>query len=301
MTISGSIGEGWKFFKDSILFMFKKPLFLVPIFLSWIVFVIAVLYSRYYFPEIEGFWMTILFVYILIVIVTFTITFANLVMLELMEQIERGQKTSLVKAFLSTIFYNLIKVIPIALVWGVIWLFLLILKVIISAVKKDKSAEPSVEDAAQTLSSMNSSFSFWKLGINLIEKLVRMSVFLSLPAIAWENKGPFSALKKSLEIIRRHPAQFLTTYALTLAAGLVMAIPLIPISIMLELDITIPTAVWIGVIIYSGITWTLEIYLEQMSVGMLYLWHLKWLKNGGKGKLTSVKKPSLVDGVYELK
>jgi hypothetical protein len=46
--------------------------------------------------------------------------------------------------------------------------------------------------------------------------------------------------------------------------------------------------------------WTLSIYLEQMSVGLLYLWHLKWVKKGSKGKLSNTSKPDLLDEIYEL-
>jgi len=44
MAIFSSIGEGWKLFKDSFRFLFKKPIFLLPIFVSWIVFAGVVLY-----------------------------------------------------------------------------------------------------------------------------------------------------------------------------------------------------------------------------------------------------------------
>ncbi|MGB9749055.1 MAG: hypothetical protein ACP5OZ_02575 [Candidatus Woesearchaeota archaeon] len=107
---------------------------------------------------------------------------------------------------------------------------MLIISVLTSKEKDSKSSrpEPSARDAALTLGGANSGpFSWLKLGLRMFEKLVRMYIFLTLPAIAWENKGPFSAFKRSLEVIKRHPMQFLTTYTSTGITSLFMSVPLI--------------------------------------------------------------------------
>ena len=79
--------------------------------------------------------------------------------------------------------------------------------------------------------------------------------------------------------------QFLTTFTVTEIASLFMAIPLAIIFYLEDAGMVFSSAFWIGVIIYEGIVWTLGIYLEQMSVSLLYLWHLKWVQNGSP-KLT---------------
>lgn len=300
MRFFDEVGEGWRVFKDSIAFIFKKPIFLVPIVFSWIVVSCVILYNRYYFPDLGTFWLIIPYIYFLIVIMAFTISMANVVMLELIQQIESGEKTSLSKALGEALRYDMLKVIPIALIWGLVWLIIVLLRALTSKAR-NSNAEPSVQDAAMTLSGMNTPFSFGRLGLNMLEKLVRMVVFMALPAVAWEHKGPFAAYKKSFQIIKKHPTQFLTSYSLTFAAGLVMALPLISIYILSEMHVVLPTNVWVAVLIYSCIIWTLQIYLEQMTTGMLYLWHLKWVKNGSKGKLSSVKRPDLFDEIYEFK
>ena len=301
MAFFNSVGEGWKVFKDSMSFIFKKPVFLVPIFFCWIVVAFVTLYNRYYFPDLGSFWLIVVYIYFLIVILAFSMCMSNIVMLELVQQLESGKKTSLLNALKEAFGYDLIRVIPIALIWGIVWLIIVILKALTSKARKGEKAEPSVKDAAMTLSGMNTPFSFWGLGLNMLEKAVRMTVFLALPAVAWEGKGPFAAYKKSFQIIKKHPTQFLTSYTLTLAAAGVMALPLLPIYICNKLEIALPSSVWLAVIIYAGIIWTLEIYLEQMSVGMLYLWHMKWEKKGSKGELSSVQRPDLFDNTYELK
>ncbi len=299
MAILKSIHEEWRLFKDSFSVLFAKPIFLLPIFVSWIVVAVVVLYNRYYFPDLGSLGLIVLYLYFLIVIMAFTISMANIVMLELMQQMETGQKLSLSKALKEAFGYDLIKVIPVALIWGLVWLIIVLLRSLKR--RSESKPEPSVQDAAMTLSGMNTPFSFFRLGLDMMEKLVRMVVFMALPAIAWENKGPFAAYKKAFHVIKTHPVQFLTSYSLTFAAGVLMALPLLPIYFLAKMKVALPTEVWIGVLIYVGLIWTLEIYLEQMSVGLLYLWHLKWEKRGGKGDLSSVAKPDLLDKVYELK
>lgn len=49
-------------------------------------------------------------------------------MLELIQQIETGKKTSLSKALRETLGSNLIKIIPIAFIWALVWLFIVILR-----------------------------------------------------------------------------------------------------------------------------------------------------------------------------
>jgi len=299
MVFFSKINEGWKTFKDSIIFIFKKPVFLIPIFFSWIVVITIVLYNRYYFPELQNFWVIILYVYFILAIMSFSIIFANTVMLELIQQIETGKKTSLSKALRETLGLNLIKIIPIAFIWALVWLFIVILRALTSKARRER-VQPSVRDAARTLSGMNTPFSLSEFGLSMMEKAIRMTVFMALPAVAWENQGPFSAFKKSFQILKKHPVQFLTSYSLTFAAGVIMALPLVPIYILDEMGVVLSSSIWVVIIIYVGIVWTLEVYLEQMSVGILYLWHMKWLRKGGQGELSSVKKPDLFDEIYEL-
>ena len=88
----------------------------------------------------------------------------------------------------------------------------------------DKKAEPSLRDAARTLDGVERGpFSWLELGLDRLEKLVRMMVFLTLPAVAWENKDPFKAFGRSFEINKKHPVEFFTSYTLTGFSALIMA------------------------------------------------------------------------------
>lgn len=297
MTFQNNLSGGWILLVDSIKVLFKEPIFLVPICFSWILVSAIILYMRYYLPE----GMIFISIFCFIFLIALIISLANIVMLEFMEQIEKGKKISFLKAIKEAVFLDLLKVIPVALIWAIVWFILLIIRIITSKKKEISSKpEPSMQDAAMTLGG-NKPFSWWGLGLDLIEKVVRMFIFLSLPAIAWENKGPFSAFKKAFQIVKQHPLQFLSTYTLTGVVALIMGVPLIIIFSLAQGGVFFPPIFWTIVIIYICIIWTLGIYLEQMSVGLLYLWHLKWVKKGSKGDLSSIKKPDLFDDVYELK
>ena len=295
MSIGSQLGGGWELLVDSVKVLFEKPVFLVPIFFSWILVSAIILYVRYYPPQIMILYQVFGFIFLM----TLIICLANIVMLEFMEQIESGQEISFSKALKEAFILDFYKVIPIALVWALIWFIIWIIRVINSK-KKTSRPEPSMKDAAMTLGG-DKPFSWLGLGLDLLEKLIRMFVFLSLPAIAWEKKGSFAAFKKGFQIIRKHPLQFLSTYTLTGIVAFLMAIPLVIIFSLSHGGVTFPPIFWTIVIIYISIIWTLGIYLEQMSVGLLYLWHLKWVKNGSKGDLSSIEKPGLLDDIHELK
>ncbi|MBM3234014.1 hypothetical protein FJZ19_02880 [Candidatus Pacearchaeota archaeon] len=284
--------------------LFKKPILTIPILFSWFIFAGVVLFIEYWlnqrFEQIS-YGVYILAFFLLLFLVTMVICMCNIVMLEIVQQIESGQKTKFSKA-LKKSFVHILTIIPLAILWAVIWLIILILKSFTEEKNKsDKEKQISMENAAKTLAGADNPFLWWRVGLNMLEKALRMWIFLALPAIAWEDKGSFEALGRSTKIIRKHPVQFLTAYTLTEATALVMALPLIPIFMADEWGYVFSTAVWTGVIIYECIIWTLGIYLEQMSVGLLYLWYMKWEKKGSKGNLSSVKKPDLLDSFYEMK
>lgn len=285
MAFSDSVVEGWYLFKNSLRTIRHKPILLVPILSSWIV-IAAIdlcawyyLYARWHRSEAEPSGRFVLLcIYLHVFLITLTICIANIVMLEFMQQIESGQTISVSKALREAAVLDLLKTIPLAAVWAAFWVVILIMK---CAERKRRQR--------------GSGFAF-----DRIQQAIRMAMFLALPAIAWENKGPLSAIVQSVRIIRKHSVEFLTAYTLTALTGFLLAIPLCIICVLLQQGVTLPTTFWAGVIVYVGLVWTLGIYLEQMSLGLLYLWHLRWVESGSKGRLSSVPEPDLLDQVYEL-
>lgn len=288
--------EGWKLFKYSIYILYKKPIFLLPIFICWCLVATIILYSKYSdLFGVQSFLLGFSLLFLVLFLITFSISISNMLMLEFIAQIERGNKISFFKALKNLFGFKIIRAIPVIIIWTFIWFIILLLRRLNSRNNNNNNRNLSYENAARTLSGINNNpFSWLGLGLNLFEKLIRMVVFLALPAIVWEKKGSFSGLKKSLVIIRKHPVQFLTNYSLTEFFTIIVSLPLFVIFVYVKLGYEFSSFVWTLVILYTGMMWTFNIYLEQMSSGLLYLWHLKWFENGAYGDLSEIPKPNLL-------
>ena len=290
MAFWESVVEGWYLFKNSLRVLRYRSVLLAPIFFSWIAIALVdvciwyFLYARWFHAETEPSGrLVFLWIYFHIFFIALIICIANVMMLEFMQQIESGKNISFSKAIKEAVVLDLLKIIPLAAVWAALWLVISMLK---SGSRKKRGR------------SGGSDFIF-----NRIQQAIRMAVFLALPAIAWENKRPFSAIAQSVRIIRKHSVEFLTTYTLTTLTGLLLVIPpliILNIYILFDRSFEFPTIFWAVLIVYVGFVWTLGMYLEQMSLGLMYLWYLKWVEKGSKGRLSSVPEPDLLDQVYEL-
>lgn len=295
----------WELLSDLFHFIVKKPIFLLPIFLVWIINAGGILYFRYWWElpkEISSLFLTI---FIFILVLCYFINLAGILMLEFVRQIENAEIISLKKAAKET-FKNSGKVLLLSFIWASVWFIFVLIEALIEILtnKETRSERPrlSFRDAAKTLAGINSPFSWLEFGLGLLAKFIRMILFLSLPAIVWEGKGQISSLKRSFQIVKTHSFDFFSTYSLTLIVIAIIALPSSVIFILDEEGVLIPNILWTITIIYIGIIWSLQIYLEQMMVGMLYLWHLKWEKSSNKNdSLLSVQKPNLLDNFHEFK
>ncbi|OQA90276.1 MAG: hypothetical protein BWY28_00520 [bacterium ADurb.Bin236] len=294
--------EGWLLIKRSIDLIIKRPILALPIFCSWVVVASVTLYGKYVYESTSSVLIECFVAFVMIFIMSLSICISNVFMLEFIERMESGKQISLVRATFDAVFRDLIKVIPIAIVWAFIWWVIVIIRCIKRRGDDDLDDDFSLQGAAETLAGLdNSPTTWWTLGLSMFEKLVRMTVFLALPAITWENKWPASAISKAISIIKKHPIQFLTTYTLTELALLIMFLPILPIFVLAKLKIAIPAIVWFFVILYEGIAWTLGVYLEQMAVGLLYLWQMNWERYGSTSELEDHPKPDLLDAALLIK
>lgn len=156
-----------------------------------------------------------------------------------------------------------------------------------------------MESAAKTLAD-HPFTSIWSVGLEMIEKFIRMLFFLSLPAIAWEQKRFTGALKKAKNIFTSQPAAFAGAYSMTMLVAFLLGLPLLIIFELEESGMEFSQLFWTGVIVYSGFIWSLNIYFEQMTTGLIYLWHRKWKEEEGDQPIQEISKPSLLDDEYEL-
>lgn len=259
----------------------KHPVFLVPILCVWCVYAPTIIYLKYFFP-----WKAVSLseafgvVYLEISFFSFVILCSCSVMLEMIRQLELGEPLSLLGASGRLIERDTVRILPLALIWALIWFVLTIVEALLS--KRDRrDDEFTAENVARTLADYRD-ISLSVALIKALEKGVRMVVFLILPAIVWERRHLPNAVKRGLGALKGHIAQFATGYALTYAAAMVVSLP--P-AIILELGtgrhgnppmIVFPQWVWIAVIVYIGFAWSFSMYLEQMFMASLYSWQMNW-------------------------
>lgn len=303
------IKNGWDLVKESIRVFNHYPKFLVPLLLTWMVYAPIILYLKYQFnwdtytiPQI------FLIVFGVVFVFAFLLSFSCSMLLELIQQLESGQKMSVAKALGYTLSHNTIRILPIVFVWTIIWFILLVIQALLSKDKRRGKESFSAENAAKTLAGYGS-FSLSRAFFEALQKGVRMVVFLILPGIAWENLSFWQSVKKGLAVFRTNLSAFVTGFVFTeFAATIIFLPPALLFYISDKMEATFPDWVWVITIIYIAFGWSYSIYLEQMFTAELYLWNHKWEKEVAKAQregrpiptLNQVPRPSILDDVHEL-
>jgi hypothetical protein len=303
------IEQGFDVIYASVEVFKRHPQFLIPIFTVWLIYAPSLLYFIYWFDwspytekQFYGIIFGIIFGY------AYLIAFSCTVLLELIEQHELKKKISLITAVAHSFTHNAIKIIPIVFLWAIIWFILGVIKIILSKSRKNDDGNFSYESAAKTLANYRET-SFSVALIDAIQKGVRMTVFIMLPAVAWEKENPYMAIKKGLVIFKTHLSEFAKNYAVTfLAEVAIFALPAALFLFVGYLEIQLPNWLWMVVIVYIGFGWSYVIYLEQLFGAELYLWHMKWEKAVEKARrdntsipsITDIQRPSVLDEVYEF-
>lgn len=282
-------GRGWGLIVHSLNVFRSYPSFLVPLLGVWAVYVPSILYLRYgYRWDAHGLRYDLAVVFLFIFGLSFLILMSCAVVLDMIRQIETGEP-SLSRAVAKAFGQDMFKVLPLAVLWALIWFLLTLVEAILSKKDRDNDDTLTAQHAAETIANYRD-FSFSAAFIQALQKGVRMVVFLIMPAIVWENLPFMDATMKGLAVLRAHLSDFGAGYALTYAAA---AVVFLPPAIIFELGtgrhgnpplVHFPSSVWVATIIYMGLAWSFTIYLEQMFMAQLYLWHMKWEESVSQAK-----------------
>lgn len=294
------ISEGFDVFKQSFKFTLKHPILLIPMLLAGA----AVIYYRIWFQNnyvIEN--MTtqeILFsLYIYTVVVTFSISIASLIVLEFVEQIEKVGRANIFVAMFDALTRDLIRALPIMIVWSFIKFILLLLELLVSASNDDDNRSYRSRRAERRTRSF----------ITTLKTGIRMSVMTMFCAIAWEPIGPFKAAKKGIDVYRGKFSHLGTGVALSRFLTLVTMLPLLLVFIFFGYAESISPNFIYGVMVYFGLTWAFSMIIEQIYVAELYLWYKTYIRakttttydeNFEIKTMHDVKKPSLFDNTQDL-
>ena len=287
----------------------QYPVFILPLLGCWCIYAPLILYFKFSIPwEQQSLTVSLLLVFAAIFVLSAALSFSALVVLAMIQHIETGKEPDLLRAIGDAMTKSLVRALPIIVVWAALWFFLAVLSAMFS--KRDGDSddnEMNVENAARTLAGGGFSIFSIKNLIRLLNKALRMIVFLILPAIAWTNCGPIEATKRGFTALRKHLGQFATGFILSEGVALIIGIP-IGLLLYLKGDHPLPDIVWLGVIFYCAFGWSFVMYVEQMFAAELFLWHVKWERENKKlaeqnlppVSLSEVERPSLLDNVYEL-
>lgn len=303
------VKNGWQLINQSIKVFNRHPKFIIPLLITWLVYAPIVLYLEYWFNwdayTSSQFFMI---VFGIIFVFAFLLSFSCSMLLELIQQLESGKQMSVASAFGYTLSHNLIKILPVVLVWTIIWFVLFAIQALLSKDKKREKELFSAKNAAKTLAGYQK-FSLSKAFFKALEKGIRMVVFLILPAITWENLSFWKSAKKGIAVFKSNLSTFVTGFVLTgLATAIIFLPPALLFYISGELEVSFPDWVWVITIIYIAFAWSYSIYLEQMFTAELYLWNYKWEKEVAKAQeenkpiptLNDIPRPSVLDEVNDL-
>jgi hypothetical protein len=279
----GSWARGWQVIAQSLRLFLRHPVLLIPILFAWLVYAPIILGLRYaHFARPLTLLESMFVAFAAITILSVTTLLACDALLDLVRQASEGS-LSFRQAAGHTLGRDLWPILPLAMIWAMIWFVLLLLECIFSRKGERDDDDLTAQHAAETLAGYDS-FSLSGAFFEALQKGVRMVMFLILPAISWEGLEPITAIKKGLAILRAHVGDFAVGYAITYAAA---AIIFLPAAVIFELGtgrhgnpplIHFSDAVWTGVIIYIAFAWSFSLYLEQMSMAQLYLRHFAWEK-----------------------
>lgn len=301
------LSNGWSLVRESFRVFNRYPRFLVPLLLTWLVFTPIILYLHYLWDP-PTVWQASAVIAGAVFLFAFMLSFSCLVLLELIQQLESGRKISITRAAGHAASRDLVRTLPIVLIWTIVWLLLLLVQALLPKKKQENKESLNAENAARLLSGYGS-FSLSRAFFEALEKGVRMVVFLILPAIAWENLGFYQSVKKGLVVFRANLSSFVAGFLLTTAAAAVLFLPpAILLVVVDQLNIAVEEWVWFLIIVYCAFGWSYSMYLEQMFTAELYLWHYKWEKEAARARqegrpvpaMGEIARPSVLDEVYEL-
>jgi hypothetical protein len=219
------------------------------------------------------------------------LSFGCLVVLERVRQIEMDEPASLTGAFGSALT-NTVRALPLVLLWSVLWLAISAVGMLLGG-DDDRDGGDRLVD--------------WS--VRAACDAMRMLVFCSLPALAWEVGGsPWGAVRRGMAVARRHKAEFGVGLMLSELAGAIAFLPCAGVGVAYMSGVDVPEMAWLGAVALSLLLWTFVMLVQQLYAAELYVWHLLWEDASARSLAAgeapiapeAVTRPSLLDGVPAL-
>lgn len=305
-----AVTDSWGLIKTSAISIFYYPKLLVPLLYVWLIYAFIVYYIKYQLPWTDySVSQIFLSCFLVVLLLAFLLAYSMLSLLKLIQQHENGEKMSLYRAGVDAFTQDLLTAAPLVIVWAILSFILDVLQAFFDALtgkakRISNQSGFSAQDFSQSMSGVDQEGNaVGNLFFAALQKSMRMTVFMILPAIALENLPLGAAFKRGVAIMKAHASRFALGFALTSGAA---AIIFLPSTIILELsdkgNVQFPDIVWYINLTYMAFAWSYSIYLEQMYTAELYIWHLNWekaikeaqLAGNPAPRLSEVPMPSLI-------
>jgi hypothetical protein len=222
------------------------------------------------------------------------LSFGCLVVLERVRQIEMDEPRGLTDALRSALA-NTVRALPLVVVWSVLWLALNGLGMLLAG--DDEGDDRGGGDRLVGWS------------VRAACDAMRMLLFCSLPALAWEVGGsPLGAVRRGMAVARSHNAEFGVGLLLSELAGWIALLPLVILFMVDGELVELPEVAWLGAAALSLLLWTFVMLVQQLYAAELYMWYLLWEDASARSVASgaaplapdAVTRPSLLDGVPAL-
>lgn len=256
----------------------RFPVFGMPLLFVWCIYISMFIYFKWHFD-----WYhlnkteSILILFSIVYVFSLLLSLSCSILLELIQQKETGKSLNIFKSLWDTLTKNIAQILVVSFVWAFIYFILSLLQALVNRKKEtSEDDDESMENVALALSG-HAHYSGESITIKTLKKGIRMVVFLIMPAIAWENMNLRTSVKRGTYILKHRIGDFISFYTLSYLITFIVFIPPMVLAWMKRnLEMDFPAEIWFMSIVYIAFAWSFSVYIEQMLMAELYLWHLKW-------------------------
>jgi|GEM_PF-767840 len=305
-----NIANGFSIMGKAIQFFLRNPKSIVPILIAWGLYTPLIIYLQFNFAFTSLTLVEAMVFLFLVVFFTSLLTgLASLSLLSLIEQKETTGRMQLIPAFKKAYTRDFFRSVPILFFWAVIQFVILFIELLAKAAKNSGKNSNRSRTVFSMENVVRRSSTDKSRVVDVLKRGIRMGVMLMLPAVAWENMGPFRATRRGLGIYKNRITTMLTGVALSTA---VHAIVFLPPGIMIILSDSVtggfPEFAWFLMFLYIGFAWSFGILIEQLFTAELYLWYHAWEEASDRAaaagepqpRFADVKKPSFIHSVSHI-
>ncbi len=290
------ISNGFKIMSSTLKFVFRKPIFLIPVLFALITSLLVngvIIFTVMDQTLTDGEYLGITF--LMIFISSFFISLAQLIILELLEQHETDGDMRLGKAIGEALSRDLLRALPIILIWSLIQFLIQLLDSMVSGGENGRRS--ILQQIIHRL-------------LSGLRRGLHWGVMLIMAALAWEDIKPKEAYQKAKKVYKEHFMEMLTGISISALISLLFVVPVIIIILAASYGtLVVGPVLLIILLVWFVLVWCLGMIIEQIYTAELYLWYKVYedaveaaKANGeaGPSSINDVKRPTFFDDVPDM-